>query len=169
MENLTPRREDLEPIEYASRDEISALQLKRMKQSIRHACENSPFFCKLFDETGIHPNDLNSLSDLSKFPFTHKQDLCDTYPFGMFAVPQNKLARIHGSSGTTGKPTVVGYTKGDIDTWADLDCPLDTRRRAAVRAISCTMPMATACSPAAWARTTAPSGSAAPSFRFPAA
>ncbi len=120
MENLTPRREDLEPIEYASRDEISALQLKRMKQSIRHACENSPFFCKLFDETGIHPNDLNSLSDLSKFPFTHKQDLCDTYPFGMFAVPQNKLARIHGSSGTTGKPTVVGYTKGDIDTWADL-------------------------------------------------
>lgn len=120
MENLTPRREDLEPIEYASRDEISALQLKRMKQSIRHACENSPFFCKLFDETGIHPNDLNSLSDLSKFPFTHKQDLRDTYPFGMFAVPQNKLARIHGSSGTTGKPTVVGYTKGDIDTWADL-------------------------------------------------
>ena len=120
MENLTPRREDLEPIEYASRDEISALQLKRMKQSIRHACKNSPFFCKLFDETGIHPNDLNSLSDLSKFPFTHKQDLRDTYPFGMFAVPQNKLARIHGSSGTTGKPTVVGYTKGDIDTWADL-------------------------------------------------
>jgi phenylacetate-CoA ligase len=120
VENLTPRREDLEPIEYASRDEISALQLKRMKQSIRHACENSPFFCKLFDETGIHPNDLNSLSDLSKFPFTHKQDLRDTYPFGMFAVPQNKLARIHGSSGTTGKPTVVGYTKGDIDTWADL-------------------------------------------------
>lgn len=120
MENLTPRREDLEPIEYASRDEISALQLKRMKQSIRHACENSPFFCKLFDETGIHPNDLNSLSDLSKFPFTHKQDLRDTYPFGMLAVPQNKLARIHGSSGTTGKPTVVGYTKGDIDTWADL-------------------------------------------------
>lgn len=120
MENLTPRREDLEPIEYASRDEISALQLKRMKQSIKHACENSPFFCKLFDETGIHPNDLNSLSDLSKFPFTHKQDLRDTYPFGMFAVPQNKLARIHGSSGTTGKPTVVGYTKGDIDTWADL-------------------------------------------------
>jgi phenylacetate-CoA ligase len=120
VENLTPRREDLEPIEYASRDEISALQLKRMKQSIRHACENSPFFCKLFDETGIHPNDLNSLSDLSKFPFTHKQDLRDTYPFGMFAVPQNKLARIHGSSGTTGKPIVVGYTKGDIDTWADL-------------------------------------------------
>ncbi len=111
MENLTPRREDLEPIEYASRDEISALQLKRMKQSIRHACKNSPFFCKFFDETGIHPNDLNSLSDLSKFPFTHKQDLRDTYPFGMFAVPQNKLARIHGSSGTTGKPTVVGYTK----------------------------------------------------------
>jgi phenylacetate-CoA ligase len=120
VENLTPRRKDLEPIEYASRDEISALQLKRMKQSIRHACENSPFFRKLFDETGIHPNDLNSLSDLSKFPFSHKQDLRDTYPFGMFAVPQNKLARIHGSSGTTGKPTVVGYTKGDIDTWADL-------------------------------------------------
>ncbi|OPH81580.1 phenylacetate--CoA ligase PaaK [Nitrobacter vulgaris] len=120
MENLTPRREDLEPIEYASRDEISALQLKRIKQSIRHACENVLFFRKRFDEKGVHPDDLNSLSDLSKFPFTYKQDLRDTYPFGMFAVPQNKLARIHGSSGTTGKPTVVGYTKGDIDIWADL-------------------------------------------------
>ncbi len=120
MEDLTPRTEDLEPIEYASRDEISALQLKRMKQSIRHACENSSFVRKRFDEKGVHPDDLNSLSDLSKFPFTYKQDLRDTYPFGMFAVPQNKLTRIHASSGTTGKPTVVGYTKGDIDTWADL-------------------------------------------------
>src|SRR5215475_6625248 len=120
MENLTPRQEELEPIEVASRDEISALQLKRMKQSLKHAYENSPFFRKRFDENSVHPDSLKSLSDLSKFPFTYKQDLRDTYPFGMFAVPSNKLARIHGSSGTTGKPTVVGYTKKDIDTWADL-------------------------------------------------
>jgi len=120
MENLTPRQEELEPIEVASRDEISALQLKRMKQSLKHAYENSPFFRKRFDENSVHPDSLKSLSDLSKFPFTYKQDLRDTYPFGMFAVPSNKLARIHGSSGTTGKPTVVGYTSGDISTWADV-------------------------------------------------
>lgn len=120
MEDLTPRKEDLEPIELASRDEISALQLKRMQQSLMHAYENSTFFRKRFDETGVHPNDLKTLADLAKFPFTYKQDLRDTYPFGMFAVPQNKLARIHGSSGTTGKPTVVGYTAKDIDIWADL-------------------------------------------------
>ncbi|MGO1068819.1 phenylacetate--CoA ligase PaaK [Lysobacter sp. CA199] len=120
MENLAPRKEDLEPIEVASRDEISALQLNRMKQSLKHAYENSPFFRKRFDEKGVHPDDLKSLADLSKFPFTSKQDLRDTYPFGMFAVARNKLARIHGSSGTTGKPTVVGYTAADIDTWAGL-------------------------------------------------
>ncbi|MIL09408.1 phenylacetate--CoA ligase [Salmonella enterica subsp. enterica] len=120
MEDLTPRKEDLDPIEVASRDEISALQLKRMKHSLKHAYENSPFFRKRFDEHGVHPDDLKTLADLAKFPFTYKQDLRDTYPFGMFAVPQNQLRRIHGSSGTTGKPTVVGYTQNDIDTWADL-------------------------------------------------
>jgi phenylacetate-CoA ligase len=120
MLDLTPRKSDLDPIEIASRDEISALQLKRMKQSLKHAYDKSPFFRRRFDEMGAHPDDLKTLADLSKFPFTTKRDLRDTYPFGMFAVPQDKLARIHGSSGTTGKPTVVGYTKGDIDIWADL-------------------------------------------------
>jgi len=120
MENLTPRKEDLEPIEIASRDEIEALQLHRMKRSLKNAFENSPFFRKSFIAADVHPEDLRSLKDLSRFPFTVKQDLRDTYPFGMFAVPQQKLVRIHGSSGTTGKPTVVGYTQNDIDTWATL-------------------------------------------------
>jgi phenylacetate-CoA ligase len=120
MENLAPRPGDLEPIEIASRDEIAALQLERMKWSLGHAYQNSPFYRGRFDEAGVHPSDLKSLSDLAKFPFTAKQDLRDTYPFGMFAVPREKLCRIHGSSGTTGKPTVVGYTSKDIDTWASV-------------------------------------------------
>jgi phenylacetate-CoA ligase len=120
MENLSPSRGDLEPIETASRDEISALQLERMRWSLSHAYENSDFYRRRFDEAGVHPADLKSLADLAKFPFTTKKDLRDTYPFGMFAVPREKLVRIHGSSGTTGKPTVVGYTAGDIDTWANL-------------------------------------------------
>lgn len=118
MEDLSPRPGDLEAIETASRDEISALQLERMTWSLTHAYENSPFYRQRFDEAGVHPSDLKTLSDLAKFPFTTKKDLRDTYPFGMFAVPREKLARIHASSGTTGKPTVVGYTKNDIDTWA---------------------------------------------------
>ncbi|WP_068086637.1 phenylacetate--CoA ligase PaaK [Polycladidibacter stylochi] len=120
MEDLTPRREDLDPIEIASRDEISTLQLKRMKQSLQHAYDNVPLYKQRFDEAGVHPDDLKSLSDLSKFPFTYKQDLRDTYPFGMFAVPQDKIVRLHGSSGTTGKPTVVGYTQNDLDVWASV-------------------------------------------------
>ena len=88
MEDLTPRREDLDPIEIASRDEISALQLKRMKWSLKHAYENVPFYRKQFDDAGVHPDDLKSLSDLAKFPFTVKQDLRDNYPFGLFAVPR---------------------------------------------------------------------------------
>ncbi|MFV0300682.1 MAG: phenylacetate--CoA ligase PaaK, partial [Paracoccus sp. (in: a-proteobacteria)] len=111
---------DLDPIETASRDEIAALQFHRMKRSLRHAFENSPFYRRKFIEADIGPDDLKTLEDIAKFPFTVKQDLRDTYPFGMFAVPQSKLARIHGSSGTTGKPTVVGYTAGDIDHWANL-------------------------------------------------
>jgi len=120
MENLSPRAGELEAIEMASRDEISALQLERMKWSLIHAYENSPFYNKRFDEAGVHPSDLKTLSDLAKFPFTTKKDLRDTYPFGMFAVPREKLARIHASSGTTGKPTVVGYTAKDVDTWASV-------------------------------------------------
>lgn len=120
MENVAPRKEDLEPIEIASRDEISALQFHRMKRTLKHVYENSPFYRQRFDEHGVHPEDLKTLADLAKFPFTTKKDLRDTYPFGMFAVPREKIIRIHGSSGTTGKPTVVGYTKNDIDVWANL-------------------------------------------------
>lgn len=118
MEDLTPRKEDLDPIEIASSDELAALQLQRMQWSLNHAYENSPFYRKRFDDAGAHPSDLKTLADLSRFPFTTKTDLRDTYPFGMFAVPREELVRIHASSGTTGKPTVVGYTRGDIDTWA---------------------------------------------------
>ncbi|HBI82361.1 MAG TPA: phenylacetate--CoA ligase [Alcaligenaceae bacterium] len=110
----------LEPIEHASRDEIQALQLERMKWSLKHAYENVPHYRKSFDAAGVHPDDLKQLSDLSKFPFTTKSDLRDNYPFGMFAVPRKDVARIHASSGTTGKPTVVGYTLKDLDNWANL-------------------------------------------------
>ncbi|PHP67642.1 phenylacetate--CoA ligase [Zhengella mangrovi] len=120
MKDLTPRKEDLDPIEIASRDEIQALQLERLKWSLRHAYENVPFYRAKFDAAGVHPDDLKQLSDLSKFPFTVKTDLRDNYPFGMFAVPREQVVRIHASSGTTGKPTVVGYTKRDIETWADM-------------------------------------------------
>ncbi len=120
MKDLTPERSDLDPIEIASTDEIQALQLSRMKWSLNHAYENVPMYRKRFDDAGIHPNDLKSLSDLSKFPFTVKSDLRDNYPFGLFAVPREQIQRIHASSGTTGKPTVVGYTKNDLSNWADL-------------------------------------------------
>ena len=120
MLDLTPRREDLDPIEIASRDEITALQLERLKRTLAHAYGNSPFYRKQFDEAGVHPDDLGSLADLSKFPFTVKADLRDNFPYGMFAVPREKLARVHASSGTTGKPTVVGYTLNDIDMWAEM-------------------------------------------------
>ncbi|TWG82765.1 phenylacetate-CoA ligase [Cupriavidus gilardii J11] len=108
----------LEPIETASRDELQSLQLQRLKWSLNHAYQNSPVYRRKFDEAGVHPEDLKTLADLARFPFTTKQDLRDNYPFGMFAVPQDRVARIHASSGTTGKPTVVGYTLNDIDTWA---------------------------------------------------
>jgi phenylacetate-CoA ligase len=109
-----------EAIETASRDEIAALQLERLKQTLRHAYANVPHYRAKFDAAGAHPDDLKSLADLAKFPFTTKQDLRDNYPFGMFAVPREKVVRVHASSGTTGKPTVVGYTQNDIDTWANL-------------------------------------------------
>ncbi|MBO1852395.1 phenylacetate--CoA ligase PaaK [Burkholderia cenocepacia] len=110
----------LEPIETASRDELTTLQLERLKWSLRHAYDHSPVYRRKFDEAGVHPDDLKTLADLSRFPFTTKGDLRDSYPFRMFAVPQDRISRIHASSGTTGKPTVVGYTAADIDTWANL-------------------------------------------------
>ncbi len=120
MLDLTPKPEDLDPIEIASRDEIAALQLQRMQWSLRHAYENVPFYRRSFDAAGAHPDDLTSLADLARFPFTKKTDLRDNYPFGLFAVPKDQVVRVHASSGTTGKPTVVGYTRRDIDTWADV-------------------------------------------------
>ena len=110
----------LEPIEKASRDELAALQLERLKWSLNHAYENSPVYRRKFDEAGVHPSQVQSLADIARFPFTTKKDLRDNYPFGMFAVPQDQISRIHASSGTTGKPTVVAYTARDIDTWANL-------------------------------------------------
>jgi phenylacetate-CoA ligase len=115
-----PSPNDLEPIERASRDELQALQLKRLKQTLQHAYANVPHYKQAFDAAGVHPSDLTTLADLRKFPFTTKHDLRANYPFGMFAVPREQVARIHASSGTTGKPTVVGYTLKDIDTWANL-------------------------------------------------
>jgi phenylacetate-CoA ligase len=113
-----PRPEELEPIERASRDELAALQLSRIKWSLAHAYDNVPHYRRAFDAKGVHPRDLVTLADLAKFPFTVKTDLRDNYPFGMFAVPREQVVRIHASSGTTGKPTVVGYTRNDIDMWA---------------------------------------------------
>lgn len=115
-----PAPGDLEPIETASRDEVQALQLQRLRWTLQHAYDNVAHYKRAFDAKGVHPSDLKQLSDLSKFPFTVKKDLRDNYPFGMFAVPREQVSRIHASSGTTGKPTVVGYTRKDIDTWADL-------------------------------------------------
>jgi phenylacetate-CoA ligase len=116
MNNALP----LDPIETASRDELMALQLERLKWSLVHAYENSPVYRRKFDEAGVHPDDVKTLADLARFPFTTKKDLRDNYPYGMFAVPHDQISRIHASSGTTGKPTVVGYTAKDIDTWANL-------------------------------------------------
>ena len=109
---------DLEPIETASRDELVALQLERLKWTLKHAYDNVAHYRKKFDAAGVKPGDLKTLADLARFPFTVKNDLRDNYPFGMFAVPREKVVRIHASSGTTGKPTVVGYTAKDVDTWA---------------------------------------------------
>jgi phenylacetate-CoA ligase len=115
-----PQPGELEPIELASRDEIAALQFERMKWTLQHAYDNVPHYKKSFDEQGVYPSDLKTLADLAKFPFTTKIDLRDNYPFGLFAVPRSRVARVHASSGTTGKPIVVGYTLQDIDNWANL-------------------------------------------------
>ena len=120
MKDLSPKPSDLDPIELVSIDEIRALQLDRLRWSLQHAYDNVPMYRAKFDAAGVHPDDLHDLSDLAKFPFTLKSDLRDNYPFGLFAVPRDRIARIHASSGTTGKPTVVGYTKNDIDMWASV-------------------------------------------------
>jgi phenylacetate-CoA ligase len=115
-----PEPGDLEAIETASRDELQGLQLQRLQASLQHAYDKVPHYRAAFDVKGVHPSDLKSLADLAKFPFTSKATLRDNYPFGMLAVPRQQVVRVHASSGTTGKPTVVAYTKQDIDTWADL-------------------------------------------------
>ena len=111
---------NLHRIETASQDELRALQLKRLKWSLHHAYNNVEYYRKVFDEAGVHPDDLITIADLAKFPFTCKNDLRQNYPFGMFAVPRKKVSRIHASSGTTGQPTVVGYTQNDVDMWSGL-------------------------------------------------
>ena len=115
-----PAPGDLDPIETASRDELHSLQLQRLQWSLAHAYDHVPHYRKAFDGAGVHPRDCRSLADLARFPFTVKTDLRDNYPFGMFAVPREEVVRIHASSGTTGKPTVVGYTRADIETWANV-------------------------------------------------
>src|SRR5262245_8270983 len=110
--------DQIEPIERASKDELATLQLTRLKQTVHFSYERLPPYKRKFDAAGVHPVDLKALSDLAKFPFTTKDDLRHNYPFGMFAVPMQDIVRVHASSGTTGKPTVVGYTKRDIETWA---------------------------------------------------
>jgi phenylacetate-CoA ligase len=115
-----PAPGELEPIETASRDEIAALQLQRLQATLQRAYDKVPHYRQAFEARGVHPGDLKQLSDIAKFPFTVKKDLRDHYPFGMFAVPREQVARIHASSGTTGKPTVVGYTLQDIEHWANL-------------------------------------------------
>lgn len=118
--DLTPRRETFDPIEIASRDEIAALQLKRLKWTLSHVYKKVTHYKRAFDTAGVHPDDLKTLEDLRKFPFTTKSELRDNYPFGLMTMPREQLLRVHASSGTTGKPTVVGYSRRDIDTWADI-------------------------------------------------
>ena len=120
MRDLTPDRASLDPIEIASRDEITSLQLERLKWTVAHAYENVGLYKRKFDAAGAHPDDLKAPEDIAKFPFTTKEDLRQSYPFEMMAVPMEQVARIHASSGTTGKPTVVGYTQKDVDNWAQL-------------------------------------------------
>ena len=120
MKDLTPRKEELESIEIASLDEIQDLQLRRLKWSVSHAYDNIEFYKRKYDHVGVHPTDLKQLSDIKLFPFTTKEDLRNNYPFDMFAVDLKNVVRVHASSGTTGKPTVVGYTKKDLEMWEHL-------------------------------------------------
>src|SRR5262245_59960404 len=120
MSTATSHAGHLEPIERASIDELRALQLQRLQWTLQHAYDNVAHYRRTFEAAGVHPRDLQRLQDLSRFPFLTKQDFRANYPFGLFAVPREQIARVHASSGTTGKPTVVGYTAADIDVWANL-------------------------------------------------
>jgi phenylacetate-CoA ligase len=120
MQDLSPQRAELEPIEIAPIEAIRDLQLQRLKWSLRHAYESVPHYRAAFVQAGIRPDDLQTLADLARFPFTTKSNLRDNYPFGLLAVARSELSRVHASSGTTGKPTVVGYTAADVDTWASV-------------------------------------------------
>jgi phenylacetate-CoA ligase len=120
MQDLAPRPEDLDPIERASVDELQALQLERLQWSLRHAYTNVPHYRAAFGAAGVHPDECKDLADLAKYPLTSKADLRENYPMGMFAVPREQVVRIHASSGTTGRATVVGYTRDDIDVWASV-------------------------------------------------
>ena len=157
---LSPRREDLDAIEVASRDEIAALQLKRLKWTLRHVDDNVPHYWKKFDQAGVHPDDLNSLDDLAKFPFTVKEDLRVNYPFGLFAVPAEKsYAPTPLRAQRANRPWWA--TPGAISTHGPTWWRARSARPAVGRACVCIYRTATACSPVASVRTTAPSGSAA--------
>ena len=154
-------RNRLDPMETASRDEIAAVQIERLRATLQHAHDNIPHYGSRFDDAGLAPADLESLEDLCAFPFTVKEDLRRNFPFGMFAVPRERVMRIHASSGTTGTPTVVGYTRADLDMWADVMAR--SMRAAGVRSGDLVqISYATACSPAASASTAAPNASVAP-------
>jgi phenylacetate-CoA ligase len=167
MQDLVPRPEDLDPIERASVDELQDLQLERLQWSLRHAYASVPHYRAAFDAAGVHPDDCKDLADLARYPLTTKADLRENYPFGMFAVPREQVVRIHASSGTTGRPTVVGYTSEDLGVWASV-MAARSAPPAGGRDTCCTMPTATGCSPAGSARTTARRSSAARWCRCPA-
>ena len=157
-----PPADTLDPAERMSVDELRALQLERLQWTLRHAYANVPHYTRARStRAGVHPDDCRELVDIAKFPTTSKADLRENYPFGMFAVPQDQVRRVHASSGTTGKPTVVGYTAQDIDIWAGLVARSHPRRGRAARATRSTTPTGTACSPAVSARTTASRSSGA--------
>jgi phenylacetate-CoA ligase len=167
MTARTPGPGELEPIERASRDELQALQLARLQWSVKHAYGNVPHYRRSFEAAGVHPSDLKTLGDLARFPFAVKQDFRNNYPFGLFAVPRDQVLRIHTSGGTTGKPTVVGYSRKDIDTWAGLMAR--SIRAAGGRAGDIVhVAFGYGLYTGGLAFITAPSGSAAPSSRCPA-
>lgn len=155
-------------IEYASRDEITALQIERTRNTLRHVYFNVPHYRQAFDKLGVHPDDFHEMADLANYPMTEKEDLRRNYPFGMFAVPQDQVARIHASSGITGLPTVVGYTHRDIEVWSELVAR--SLRAGGMRpGTRSRSPSATGCSPAVSASTTGSRNSARPPSPPPAA
>lgn len=159
--------ETFDDAERLSAEALHTLQLTRLRASLQHAYDHVPFYRESFDRAGVHPQDCRSLGDLACFPFTVKDDLRAQYPFGMFAVPKEQVRRLHASSGTTGRPTVVGYTERDLSHWADVVARSSTRP-AGGPVTPCISLTDTGCSPAVWAPTTARSGSAARSYRRPA-